>query len=86
MEKRRRVGKIMLSRYVLFKEVGEGDEEEQGYNVPVHWINKFAYPHVESSTRNDMEPGVPELQGQHGHVKLHSLGHTTYLLPIYSSA
>lgn len=48
---------------VLFEKIGEGDEKDEGEDVPIDGEDDLADPHVEGKAGNDMETGVAELQG-----------------------
>lgn len=62
---------------LLFQEVSKRKEKKQGNDVPINRKHKFADTHIKSSSRDNMETSVTELQGQHGRVQLKSLRNKT---------
>jgi len=66
-----------MVKYILLKKIGEGNKEDECNNVPINREDKLAYPHVKGSSRDDMEPGVPKLQRQHGAMQLELFGYRT---------
>lgn len=69
----------------LLKKVSEGGEQEERDDVPVDDEHYLADAHVERGPRDHVEPGVAELQGQHGHVQLEPLRHRAPHPPSRSS-
>lgn len=55
---------------LLFKKVGEGEEKNEGKNVPINWEHNLADAHVEGKAWDHMKTCIPKLEGQHGYVKL----------------
>ena len=55
---------------LLFDEICKGKEEEQSDDISVNREDEFTNAHVEGSSRDDMETGIAELQGQHGAMEL----------------
>ena len=61
--------------YLLLKEVGKGQEEEQGNYVSINWENNLANATVEGNSRDHMETSISKLQSQHGYVQLKLFGY-----------
>lgn len=61
---------------LLFEEVSEGKEKKQSDDVTINREDKFAYSHVKSSSRDNVESGITELQRKHRYVKLKLLRHS----------
>lgn len=58
---------------LLFYEICKRKEEEQSDDISVNRKDEFTNAHVKGSSRDDMETGIAELQGQHGSMELEPL-------------